>query len=406
MKHLLCLSLSLFVMACQTPAPQLSLPAPQASSSAQPSDRQAASGQTLSPSRTLPAAVPLPVHQISGSAAPSETRPAPATAPDALLAPVSVAGSALILSVQSLDSSSYLIRVEATGHTPSEIEIVADGQSIRRFSSPPFVFSWRPERAGPVTLAAVANPALASHLQIRSQSTILNVAAVTASGGGGGGGGSAALSQPVVDASPLPVSAPTPDPTTEPTPEPTPVPSALLPPDSIPDPALASPADPTPDPISDPTPQPTPVPTSVANPVPTPEPTPVSEADPMVQEILRLSNLARAEAGLPALSLNAQLNQAALAHGLDMANNGIFSHTGSDGSTLRDRVNRTGYAWRNIGENIAYGYTSAASVMSGWMNSDGHRANILNSNFREIGIAYTRNSQGRFYYVQVFGNPR
>lgn len=147
-KHLFCLSLSLFLMACQTPVPQLSLSAPQANGSTQPLDRQAASGQILSPSGALPAAGPLPAHQTPRQTGPSETRPAPATASDALLAPVSVAAPTLTLSVQSLDSSSYLIRVEATGHTPSEIDILADGQSIRRFSSPPFVFSWRPERAG------------------------------------------------------------------------------------------------------------------------------------------------------------------------------------------------------------------------------------------------------------------
>ena len=89
-----------------------------------------------------------------------------------------------------------------------------------------------------------------------------------------------------------------------------------------------------------------------------------------------------------------------------MAENNYFSHTGLDGSSAGTRITRAGYTWRSYGENIAYGYSTAERVMEGWMNSSGHRANILKNNFTDIGVGYASDSRGRIYAVQVFGTPR
>ena len=119
-----------------------------------------------------------------------------------------------------------------------------------------------------------------------------------------------------------------------------------------------------------------------------------------LQELLQLVNQARADQGRGALSINPLLVQAAKRHADDMFNNNFISHTGSDGSTMATRINDTGYGWLNIAENVARGQTSAQQVHNSWMNSAGHRANILNGVFTEIGLARTGNS-----WVQVFGNP-
>jgi uncharacterized protein YkwD len=87
------------------------------------------------------------------------------------------------------------------------------------------------------------------------------------------------------------------------------------------------------------------------------------------------------------LSWNAALAQAAGAHSVDMAVLAYFSHTSADGRTLADRVSATGYRWHLLAENIAAGYPSVQAVVDGWMASDGHCANIMNPNLRDIGVA-------------------
>lgn len=122
-------------------------------------------------------------------------------------------------------------------------------------------------------------------------------------------------------------------------------------------------------------------------------------------ELLRLTNLERQKAGVAALSLSNQLNQAAQNHADDMAKNNYFSHTGLNGSTMSDRVNATGYTYSSLGENIAAGRSTPADTIKQWMNSQGHRENILNSNYTEIGFGYSHldSSKYRHYWVQVFG---
>lgn len=123
----------------------------------------------------------------------------------------------------------------------------------------------------------------------------------------------------------------------------------------------------------------------------------------MQQEILGLVNTERAAAGCGALTLNAQLNTAATAHSEDMAANNYFDHTGLDGSAPWDRARAAGYGSSFIGENIAQGYRSADAVMNGWMNSSGHRANILNCGYNHLGVGLS--SQGN-YWTQLFGGGR
>jgi uncharacterized protein YkwD len=87
-----------------------------------------------------------------------------------------------------------------------------------------------------------------------------------------------------------------------------------------------------------------------------------------------------------ALAWNALLTQASEAHSQDMVAKNFFAHTGSNGSLLSARVNATGYAWTRVGENIAAGYPSLDSVLSGWMASDDHCANLMHPDFNQIGL--------------------
>lgn len=95
---------------------------------------------------------------------------------------------------------------------------------------------------------------------------------------------------------------------------------------------------------------------------------------------------------------NDQLASAAFNHSNEMNANNYFSHTGLNGSSAGERITATGYAWRTYGENIAKGYTSEQSVMDGWINSEGHCKNIMNPNFKEVGVARVGN-----YWTQEFG---
>lgn len=125
----------------------------------------------------------------------------------------------------------------------------------------------------------------------------------------------------------------------------------------------------------------------------------------LAAQVLDLVNAERTAAGLPELTHNALLSDAAAVHAADMASNDFFAHTGSDGSDIGLRVDRVGYDWGFVGENIAFGPTDAAVVMDLWMNSEGHRANILNTHFSEIGIAIDM-SGATPYWVQDFGHLR
>jgi uncharacterized protein YkwD len=139
-----------------------------------------------------------------------------------------------------------------------------------------------------------------------------------------------------------------------------------------------------------------------------PSPTPTTFAD----RLIELVNQERAQNGCAALAKNTALMNAAQAHSTDMALNDFFSHTGSDGSSPATRATRAGYVWSAIGENIAAGYSSPESVVQAWMNSSGHRANILNCAYRDTGVGYyyLANDLGNVryyhYWTQMFGTPQ
>ncbi len=137
--------------------------------------------------------------------------------------------------------------------------------------------------------------------------------------------------------------------------------------------------------------------------------TPPTDSD-FVQRVLDLTNQFRAQNGVAPLSLNPELNAAALNHSTDMALQDYFSHTGKDGSSPGDRMNQVGYASYGWGENIAAGYTTPEQVVQGWINSPGHRANMLNPSYTELGVGYYHfaNDTGSVnytnYWTQDFGS--
>jgi len=111
----------------------------------------------------------------------------------------------------------------------------------------------------------------------------------------------------------------------------------------------------------------------------------------------------------PALTWHNALAQAATGHSQDMSAHNFFSHTGSNGSTLSQRVDAAGYAWSALGENIAAGQTTINEVVDGWIASDGHCANIMNAGFVHIGVACvpgTASTTYRTYRTMNLGRPR
>lgn len=126
------------------------------------------------------------------------------------------------------------------------------------------------------------------------------------------------------------------------------------------------------------------------------------------QAVLDLVNAERAKVGCPALVANATLAQVARAHSQDMAAHNYFDHNGLDGSTPFTRMTAAGYRYSAAAENIAAGYATPQDVMTGWMNSAGHRANILNCGLTQIGVGYASLSSSAYgsYWTQDFGTPR
>ncbi|MFC5720289.1 sigma-70 family RNA polymerase sigma factor [Streptomyces gamaensis] len=123
---------------------------------------------------------------------------------------------------------------------------------------------------------------------------------------------------------------------------------------------------------------------------------------PLAQQVTNLVNAERAKAGCGSVRLNAQLTQAAQRHSDDMAARNFFDHTNPDGKGPGDRITAAGYRWSTYGENIAYGQQTPASVMDSWMHSDGHRRNIRNCAFDEIGVGVNQ-APGGPRWTQVFG---
>lgn len=118
------------------------------------------------------------------------------------------------------------------------------------------------------------------------------------------------------------------------------------------------------------------------------------------EQILQLVNVERAKAGLSALTLDEKLCGAAQVRAGEIRTS--FSHTRPDGRFFSSVLADQGIAYRRAGENIAWGQRSAQEVMDGWMNSEGHRANILNAEFTKLGVGHAADAAGRQYWSQLF----
>lgn len=133
------------------------------------------------------------------------------------------------------------------------------------------------------------------------------------------------------------------------------------------------------------------------------------------ESVLSAINAARAKAGCGPLRTNPKLMAAARSHARAMAEQNFFGHAGKDGSRMSSRIKRQGYSFRTAAENIAAGQKSAGEVVRSWLQSAGHRRNILNCRMEETGIAVVyqaddrpirgNRSALRYYWVQVFADP-
>lgn len=116
-------------------------------------------------------------------------------------------------------------------------------------------------------------------------------------------------------------------------------------------------------------------------------------------QVVALVNAERAKQGLSALTIDTKVQQAALVRAKESAQS--FSHTRPNGSSFSTALTEAGVSYRTAGENIAYGQSTPQQVMNAWMNSSGHRANILNANYTTIGVGYTV-INGTAYWAQLF----
>ncbi len=122
---------------------------------------------------------------------------------------------------------------------------------------------------------------------------------------------------------------------------------------------------------------------------------------------MTLTNAERSRAGLAAYRQNGQLMQAAQLHADQMASLARMDHVlpGARYPNPADRLAAAGYRWSAYAENVAMGQRSPAEVLGSWMQSSGHRGNILSGTLTEMGAGYATDSAGRAYWVQVFGRP-
>lgn len=120
------------------------------------------------------------------------------------------------------------------------------------------------------------------------------------------------------------------------------------------------------------------------------------------QQVADLVNEERSKAGLSSLTMNASLSRVAQAKAEDMRDKNYFSHTSPTYGSPFDMMKQFGISYSAAGENIAKGQRSPESVMTAWMNSQGHRANILNSSYEQIGVGYCTDANGNTYWVQMF----
>ena len=116
-------------------------------------------------------------------------------------------------------------------------------------------------------------------------------------------------------------------------------------------------------------------------------------------EVIRLVNNIRQQNGLKPLTTNWELSRVARYKSQDMLDKGYFSHTSPTYGTPFEMMKAFGLSYRTAGENIAMGYSTPEAVVNGWMNSSGHRANILNASYTQIGVGYVAKGN---YWTQMF----
>ncbi|NMB34619.1 MAG: SafA/ExsA family spore coat assembly protein [Clostridium sp.] len=131
----------------------------------------------------------------------------------------------------------------------------------------------------------------------------------------------------------------------------------------------------------------------------------IDEVKTQEEEVIRLVNIERARYGLPALKSNWQLSRVARYKSQDMVDKGYFSHTSPTYGSPFKMMESFGVRYSAAGENIAMGLRTPAEVMNAWMNSPGHRNNILSRSFTEIGVGLAKDSIGRLYWTQMFIKP-
>lgn len=121
------------------------------------------------------------------------------------------------------------------------------------------------------------------------------------------------------------------------------------------------------------------------------------------RRVVELANEARADEDLNKLYCDRQLARVAQRHAQDMCEHNYLSHTSRDGRSMVDRADEAGIDYMALGENVALGQRTPERVHTGWMNSEYHRANILNDMFSRLGVGYVA-CDGQPYWVQVFAN--
>nr|WP_221377201.1 CAP domain-containing protein [Actinoplanes polyasparticus] len=124
-----------------------------------------------------------------------------------------------------------------------------------------------------------------------------------------------------------------------------------------------------------------------------------------VTEVIRLVNVERKAAGCGSLAGESRLHRAAQKHSERQADQDSMSHQLPGEASMGDRVTAEGYRWGGVAENVAAGYRTPADVMDGWMNSPGHKANILNCGYKHIGVGLAKSGKGTQYWTQNFASP-
>ncbi len=122
-------------------------------------------------------------------------------------------------------------------------------------------------------------------------------------------------------------------------------------------------------------------------------------------EVIRLVNIERSKKGLQTLKADWEISRVARYKSQDMINKKYFSHTSPTYGSPFKMLETFGIRFSSAGENIAYGQQTPAAVMNSWMNSSGHRANILSPSYTHIGVGLAKSSSGVYYWTQMFTKP-